>query len=152
MKEQDDRGTIETRSGTWEWTLKTYSRWPKSSPVSRRLGFQDPANGINTMSVRIEPEFGEFRAESVRLLSLGPLRRRFEDPAGDVWVAHPAGERTARDGESIQQVSLHSLEHGSKIIELPPGRTLGDLKNDEIANLASSDRIVPDPVRAQVPA
>lgn len=59
MSNQDERGTIRTRSGTWEWTLKTFSPWPKSSPVSRRLGFKDPANAVNTMAASLEPEIEE---------------------------------------------------------------------------------------------
>jgi hypothetical protein len=135
VSNQDDRGTIRTRSGTWEWTLKTFSPWPKSSPVSRRLGFKDPANVVNTMSVRLEAEVEVFSERSVRRLSLGPLSRRFEDCAGNVWIAHPVGERRAGAGEPVRQVSLRSLEHPSRIMDLPPGRTLGDLKSAELAEL-----------------
>lgn len=135
MNKQADRGTIKTRSGTWEWTLKTFTRWPKSSPVSQRIRFRDPANGINTMSVRIDSEVDEFRADSVQLLSLRPLSRRFQDSEGGVWVAHPVGDNANRVGNSARRVSLHSLEHPSKITDLPPGRTLGDAKNQELAAL-----------------
>ena len=135
MNEQVDHGTIKTRSGTWEWTLKTFTRWPKSSPVSQRIRFRDPANGINTMSVRIDPEVHEFRVDSVRHLSLRPLSRRFQDSEGGVWVAHPAGENGERVDNSARRVSLHSLQHPSKITDLPAGRTLGDAKNSELVEL-----------------
>jgi len=129
-----EQGTIETRSGTWEWQLKTFNSWPKSSPARRHLGFRDPANAVNTMSVRIEPEV-TFTENAVIRLSLGPRSRRFADRAGNVWVAHPAGERATRTGSSIRQISVHSLEHLSRSIDLPPGRTLGDLKNGELVRL-----------------
>ena len=129
-----EQGTIETRSGTWEWHLKTFNSWPKSSPVRRHLGFRDPSNAVNTMSVRVEPEV-TFTESSVLRLSLGPRSRRFADRSGNVWVAHPAGERATRTGGSIRQISVHSLEHLSKSIDLPPGRTLGDMKNGELLSL-----------------
>lgn len=140
MSEQDERGTIETRSGTWEWELKTFSSWPRGKPTARRLGFQDPADGINTMTVRLEPEGDEILSkQSVRRLSLAPRARRFEDRSGHVWIAHPAGDLPAGAGKPPRHVSLHSLERGSRIIELPPGRTLGDLKNKELVNLVYAE-------------
>jgi hypothetical protein len=129
-----DHGTIETRSGTWGWKLKTFSSWPRSSPTARVLGFEDPANPINTMSLRIEPE-DDFSEEGVARLSLTPLRRRFQDNSGSVWIAHPASEPGARRGKAVRKVSLHSLDHETKTTELPPGRTLGDLKNKELVSL-----------------
>lgn len=129
-----DHGTIKTRSGTWGWKLKTFSSWPKSSPTARVLGFEDPANPINTMSVRIEPE-EEFSEEDVERLSLVPLKRRFQDGSGNVWIAHPASEPGGRSEKSVRQVSLHSLDQESRTADLPPGRTLGDLKNKELVSL-----------------
>lgn len=133
MSDQE-QGTVRTRSGTWGWRLRTFSSWPKSAPTARLLGFEDPANPVNTMSVRIEPE-EDFSEEDVRRLSLVPVRRRFQDKSGNVWIAHPASQPVARSGETARQVSLHSLDHGSKTAVLPPGRTLGDLKNKELVSL-----------------
>jgi hypothetical protein len=53
-------------------------------------------------------------------------KRRFEDGSGEVWIAHP---------EPVGRVSLHSLAHGAKIVDLPPKRTLGDMKNEEMVAL-----------------
>ncbi len=135
MSDQDERGTIKTRSGTWEWELTTFRSWPKSDPTGKRLGFEDPANAVNTMSLRLEPDDEEFSEKRIRHLSLAPLRRRFEDGSGNVWIAHPVGEGRAKVSKSVLRVSLHSLERASKIADLPPGRTLGDLKNKELVNL-----------------
>lgn len=87
------------------------------------------------MSVKLEPEIEAFSENSVRRLSLGPLSRRFEDESGAVWIAHPVGESRTRAGKTVRRVSLHSLEHPSRVMDLPPGRTLGDLKNKELVNL-----------------
>lgn len=124
------RGTIETRSGTWEWEVRTFNPWPRSKPISRRLTFRDPVNGINTMSVRLEPEGEELCEEGVRRLSLAPRSRRFEDHSGEVWIAHPAGAK-----KPARRISLHNLERRSRVIDLPPGRTLGDLTNGELVSL-----------------
>lgn len=56
MSDQDGHGTIRTRSGTWEWEIKTFRSWPKSNVTDKRLRFADPANAVNTMSLRLEPD------------------------------------------------------------------------------------------------
>lgn len=135
MSDQDERGTIKTRSGTWDWELKTFRSWPKSNPTGMRLGFEDPANSVNTMSLRLDPDDAEFSEKCIRRLSLLPRKRRFEDDSGNVWIAHPVGEGRTEVGKSVVRISLHSLEQRSKMADLPPGRTLGDLKNKELVDL-----------------
>lgn len=135
MSDQDGHGTIRTRSGTWEWEIKTFRSWPKSNVTDKRLRFADPANAVNTMSLRLEPDEEDLSETSIRDLSLVPLRRRFEDDSGTVWIAHPVDKRRAKVGGSVSRVSLHSLEHRSKVVDLPPNRTLGDLENQELVDL-----------------
>ncbi len=135
MSDQDEQGTIKTRSGTWDWQLKTFRSWPKSNVTGKRLGFEDPANAVNTMSLTLEPDDESISEKTIKDLSLAPVRRRFQDNSGVVWIAHPIDAGRANDAKSICRVSLHSLEHGSKVVDLPPGRTLGDLKNKELADL-----------------
>lgn len=135
MSDQDVQGTIKTRSGTWEWELRSLRAWPKSDVTGKRLGFEDPANAVNAMSLELEPDSEELSEKSIRDLSLSPLRRRFEDSSGVVWIAHPVDGSRAKGAKSVSRVSLHSLEHGSKVVDLPPGRTLGDLKDKELIAL-----------------
>lgn len=131
----DESGTIKTRSGIWDWELKTFGSWPKSKPTGRRLGFKDPDDPVNTMSLSLEPEYEEFSEKSIQRVSLTPVTRRFADSSGDVWIARPLGERRARVPGEVLRVTLHNLKHGSKTVELPPGRVLGDLKNKELVDL-----------------
>jgi hypothetical protein len=87
------------------------------------------------MSVRLEPEGEELCEEGVRRLSLAPRSRRFEDHSGEVWIAHPAGKLPAGTKKPVRRISLHNLERRSRVIDLPPGRTLGDLTNGELVSL-----------------
>ncbi|MFO7587806.1 MAG: hypothetical protein R6X22_07000 [Gemmatimonadota bacterium] len=135
MSDEKERGTIETRSGTWEWEVKTVRSWPKSNATGRRLRFADPANAVNTMSLALEPDGGELAEGSIQDLSRTPHRRRFQDRSGTLWIAHPVNEGRTRGGEPVRRVSLHSLDHRPKVVDLPPGRTLGDLKNAELIEL-----------------
>lgn len=130
-----ERGTIKTRSGTWDWEIKTFRPWPRSKPLSRRLSFRDPVNEVNTMSVRLEPEGDELCEKKVLRLSLAPRSRRFEDRSGDVWIAHPAGKALAGARCPVRRISLHNLARRMRIVDLPPDRTLGDLTNKELVNL-----------------
>lgn len=41
MNDQDEQGTIETRSGNWEWEVRNLRPWPKSDVTGKRLGFKD---------------------------------------------------------------------------------------------------------------
>jgi hypothetical protein len=133
--EQAKQGTIETRSGTWDWEVRTLNSRSNRKPAGKRLGFEDPANAINTMAVTLEPDHELIKAKQVKRLSLAPRTRRFLGPEGVVWIAHPVGEGKNGDGKSVLQVSLHSLKHESRIVDLPPERTLGDLKSEELAEL-----------------
>lgn len=135
MGEKAKGGTIETRSGTWKWEVRTLDSRSRKKPAGKALGFEDPQNAINTMAVRLEPDHEKITAKSVRKLSLVPRTRRFRGPTGSVWIAHPAGERKNGGGEPVCLVSLHSLKHESRIVDLPPERTLGDLKDEELADL-----------------
>lgn len=135
MSDQNEQGTIKTRSGTWEWELTSLRAWPKSDVTGKRLGFEDPANAVNAMSLELEPDGEELSEKSIRDLSLAPLRRRFEDSSGAVWIAHPVDGSRGKGAKLVFRVSLHSLEHGSKVVDLPPGRTLGDLKDKELVAL-----------------
>jgi hypothetical protein len=123
---EDTQGTIKTRSGTWDWRLRELRSWPKSDVTGKRLGFQDPSNAVNRMSLEIELDVDDLSENMIQRLSLVPLKRRFEDGSGEVWIAHP---------EPVGRVSLHSLAHGAKIVDLPPKRTLGDMKNEEMVAL-----------------
>ena len=87
------------------------------------------------LCAELEPDGEELSEKSIRDLSLSPLRRRFEDSSGVVWIAHPVEGGRAKGAKSVFRVSLHSLEHGSKVVDLPPGRTLGDLKDKELVAL-----------------
>ena len=140
MSEQNKQGTIKTRSGTWDWKLTSLRSWPKSDVTGKRLGFEDPANAVHAMSLHLEPDDEELSEKSIRDLSLVPLKRRFQDGSGTVWIAHPVedGGRGIAT-KSVLRVSLHSLEHGSKVVDLPPGRTLGDLKEKELVALVEID-------------
>jgi hypothetical protein len=138
--EQADQGTIETRSGTWAWKVRTLNSRSNRKPAGKALGFEDPANAINTMSVTLEPDHEQIKAKLVEQLSLAPRTRRFRGPSGMVWIAHPAGEAKNGDGKPVRQVSLHNLERDSRVVDLPPDRTLGDLKSDELAELVRLDR------------
>ena len=140
MSEQANQGTIETRSGTWEWTVRTLNSRSNRKPAGKALGFEDPANAINTMAVTLDPDHEQIKAQLVEQLSLAPRTRRFRGRSGKVWIAHPAGEGKNDDGERVHRVSLHSLEHESRVVDLPPDRTLGDLKSEELADLVRLDR------------
>lgn len=133
--DEKERGTIETRSGTWEWEVKTFRSWPKSNALGRRLRFEDPANAVNTMSLPLEPEGDDLAEAAIQDLSRSPHRRRFQGEDGALWIAHPVSVGHPRGVEMRRRVTLHSLEHGSKVVDLPPGRTLGDMKNEELAEL-----------------
>ena len=135
MALEENEGTIKTRSGTWNWKLRELRSWPKSDVTGKRLGFQDPANAVNRMSLELEMELEDLSETVIEQLSLVPRKRRFEDGSGEVWIAHPVEDTPTRSDEPIGRVSLHSLEHGVKIVELPPKRTLGDLKNAELVAL-----------------
>ena len=134
---EDARGTISTRSGTWKWQVTERRGWPKSDVKGRRLGFEDPSNAVNRMSLELEidVDLDDLSEEAILRFSLVPLKRRFEDSTGAVWIARPVeNDHTHRD-ESVGRVLLHSLVHGSRNVDLPPNRTLGDMKNDELLAL-----------------
>lgn len=139
MSEQNKQGTIKTRSGTWDWKLTSLRSWPKSDVTGKRLGFEDPTNAVHAMSLHLEPDDEELSEKSIRDLSLAPLKRRFQDGSGTVWIAHPVDRAQTIATESVVRVSLHSLEHGSRTVDLPPGRTLGDLKEKELLALVKVD-------------
>ena len=129
-------GTIKTRSGTWDWRVKELRSWPKSDVTGKRLGFEDPSNTVNRMSLELDPELEEELSETlIGRLSLTPLKRRFEDAEGGVWIARPVEPAESYPAETGGRVSLHNLVRGSKIVNLPPDRTLGDLSNDELLAL-----------------
>ena len=128
-------GTIKTRSGTWDWKLRELRTWPKSDVTGKRLGFQDPENTVNRMSLELETELEDLSEEEIERLSLLPRKRRFEDGSGEVWIAHPVEKTPTRSEEPLGRVSLHSLTHGAKVVDLPPKRTLGDMKNEELVAL-----------------
>lgn len=135
MSEHGEKGTIKTRSGTWNWELTSLRAWPKSDVTGKRLGFEDPDNAVNRMSLELEPDDAEITEKEILELSLVPRKRRFEDKSGTVWIAHPVEEPRPKGDKSAGKVSLHSLGHDSKVVELPPGRKLGDMKNEELAAL-----------------
>ena len=132
---KDAEGTIQTRSGTWDWRVKELRTWPKSDVTGKRLRFEDPSNTVNRMSLELDPELEELSEQIVGRLSLVPLKRRFEDATGDVWIAHPVDNGETYRDDLVGRVSLHNLVHGSRIVDLPPDRTLGDMKNEELAAL-----------------
>jgi hypothetical protein len=132
---EENEGTIKTRSGTWDWKLRELRSWPKSDVTGKRLGFQDPSNAVNRMSLELEMEMEDLSETVIEQLSLVPRKRRFEDSNGEVWIAHPVEDSPTRSEVPIGRVSLHSLAHGVKIVDLPPKRTLGDMKNAELVAL-----------------
>jgi hypothetical protein len=132
---EEKQGTIKTRSGTWDWQLRELRSWPKSDVTGKRLGFQDPANAVNRMTIELEMELDEITEELIEELSLVPRKRRFEDGNGEVWIAHPVDDGPTRAGDPVGKVSLHNLTQGVKVVELPAKRTLGDLKNAELVSL-----------------
>lgn len=132
---EEREGTIKTRSGTWDWRLRELRKWPKSDVTGKRLGFQDPSNAVNRMSLELELEMDDLSEKVIERLSRAPRKRRFEDAAGEVWIAHPVDDGLGDLQESGGRVSLHNLTHGAKIVDLPPDRTLGDLKNEELVAL-----------------
>lgn len=131
----DAKGTIKTRSGTWDWRVKELRSWPKSDVTGKRLGFEDPSNTVNRMSLELDPELEELSDTLVGRLSLTPLKRRFEDADGGVWIARPVEPEESYAADMAGRVSLHNLVRGSKIVDLPPDRTLGDLSNEELLAL-----------------
>jgi hypothetical protein len=135
MSSEDTKGTIKTRSGTWVWTVRELRAWPKSDVTGKRLGFQDPSNAINQMSLELEMDVDDLSEKVIQSLSLVPLKRRFEDGSGEVWIAHPVDNGDTHREEPVGRVSLHNLAHGSKMVHLPPKRTLGDMKNEELIAL-----------------
>ncbi|MDP2483557.1 MAG: hypothetical protein Q8W45_09760 [Candidatus Palauibacterales bacterium] len=132
MELEDAQGIIETRSGTWEWKVTVRRGWPKSVVTGKRLRFKDPVNEVNRMSLELEMEIEDLSEEAVRRLSLLPLKRRFEDDSGAVWIAHPVEDDPALRDESAGRISLHNLVRGTWNVDLPVGRTLGDMKNEEL--------------------
>jgi hypothetical protein len=134
---EDAQGTISTRSGTWKWQVTERRGWPKSDVKGRRLGFEDPSNAVNRMSLELEidVDLEELSEEAILRFSLVPLKRRFEDSAGAVWIARPVENEHKHRDESVGRVLLHSLVHGYRNVDLPPDRTLGDMKNDELLAL-----------------
>ena len=132
---EENEGTIKTRSGTWDWKLRELRSWPKSDVTGKRLGFQDPSNAVNRMSLELEMEMEDLSETVIEQLSLVPRKRRFEDSNGEVWIAHPVEDSPTRSEVPVSRVSLHSLAHGVKIVDLPPKRTLGDMKNAELVAL-----------------
>lgn len=132
---KDAQGTIKTRSGTWDWRVKELRTWPKSDVTGKRLRFEDPSNAVNRMSLELDPELAELSETIVGRLSLAPLKRRFEDSTGGVWIAHPVDNGDTYRDDAVGRVSLHNLVHGSRIVDLPPDRTLGDMKNEELVAL-----------------
>lgn len=135
MGPDETQGTIKTRSGTWDWKLRELRSWPKSDVTGKRLGFQDPANAVNRMSLELEMELEDLSVQVIEQLSLAPRKRRFEDSDGEVWIAHPVDDSPGRAEEPVGRVSLHNLTHGVKVVDLPPKRTLGDMKNEELLAL-----------------
>jgi hypothetical protein len=125
------RGTIETRSGTWEWEVSWFRSKSKTNGQGGVLELADPDDELNVMTVLIDPD-GEFSEEAVRDLSLAPRKRRFEDEDGNLWIAHPVDRRSRK---APPRISLHNLENGSRVVELPPQRTLGDLRHEELVEL-----------------
>jgi len=132
---EDREGTIRTRSGTWDWRLRELRKWPKSDVTGKRLGFQDPANGVNRMSLELELELDDLSEKVIERLSLAPGKRRFEDDAGEVWIAHPVDDGSGEAQEAGGRVTLHNLTRGARVVDLPPDRTLGDMKNEELVAL-----------------
>ena len=135
MDKEEKKGTIKTRSGTWDWQVRELRTWPKSDVTGKRLGFQDPSNPLNRMSLELEIEVEDLTEKEIQRLSLVPLKRRFGDGTGEVWIAHPVGKEGTNGGDRVVRVSLHSLTHGAKIVDLPSKRTLGDMKNEELVAL-----------------
>jgi hypothetical protein len=132
---EEKEGTIKTRSGTWDWKLRELRSWPKSDVTGKRLGFQDPSNAVNRMSLELEMELDDLTEQVIEELSLAPRKRRFEDGAGEVWIAHPVEGSPTRSEPPVGRASLHNLTHGVKVVDLPPKRTLGDMKNAELVAL-----------------
>ena len=135
MGTEENTGTIKTRSGTWNWQLRELRKWPKSDVTGKRLGFRDPANEINRMSVELELEVETLSEAEIKRLSRVPLKRRFEAENGEVWIAHPVEGGSGQSKDAVERVSLQSLGHRARIVDLPPKRTLGDMKNEELAAL-----------------
>jgi len=73
VSDQNQQGIIKTRSGTWQWELTSLRAWPKSDVTGKRLGFEDPANALNAMSLELEPDGDELSEKSIRHLSLALL-------------------------------------------------------------------------------
>jgi hypothetical protein len=132
---EETQGTIKTRSGTWDWKLRELRSWPKSDVTGKRLGFQDPSNAVNRMSVELEMELEDVTEEVIEELSRVPRKRRFQDGSGEVWIAHPVDDGLDHPDGTGGQVSLHNLEKGVKVVDLPAKRTLGDMKNEELVAL-----------------
>ena len=135
MAMEDREGTIRTRSGTWIWKLRELRSWPKSDVTGRRLGFHDPSNEINLMSLEVELDGDDLSEQEIKRLSRVPRKRRFEDGSGEVWIAHPVETDPPLSKNAVGRVSLHSLAHPARIVDLPPKRTLGDMKNEELVAL-----------------
>jgi hypothetical protein len=135
MDLEDAQGTIKTRSGTWDWQVTQLRAWRKSEVPAKRIGFKDPCNAVNRMSLQFEMDVDELSEEVIQRLSLVPLKRRFEDGTGEVWIAHPVDQSDTPRDELVGRVSLHNLVHGFKLVDLAPERTLGDMKNDELVAL-----------------
>ena len=132
---EETQGTIKTRSGTWDWKLRELRSWPKSDVTGKRLGFQDPSNAVNRMSLELEMELEDLTEKVIEELSLAPRKRRFEDGSGEVWIAHPVDDGLVHPDGTGGKVSLHNLEKGVKVVDLPAKRTLGDMKNEELVAL-----------------
>jgi hypothetical protein len=135
MTLEETQGTIKTRSGTWDWKLRELRSWPKSDVTGKRLGYQDPSNAVNRMSVELEMELEDLTEKVIEGLSLAPRKRRFEDGSGEVWIAHPVDDGLDNPSGTGGRISLHNLVQGVRVVDLPAKRTLGDMKNEELVAL-----------------
>jgi hypothetical protein len=88
-----------------------------------------------SLELDIDLDVEDLSEEAILRFSLVPLKRRFEDGSGAVWIARPVENDHTHMDESVGRVLLHSLVHGSRNVDLPRHRTLGDMKNEELVAL-----------------
>ncbi len=132
------KGAIEIRSGPWKWSLTEIRPWATSPVTARRLEYEDAANAINRMSHKLALDWDDYSEEAIKCLAKEPTRRRFEDDSGSIWIVYPLRQRLTMSTEPARRVSLRSLGQRSRVADLPRGRSLGDLRHQELIALVEA--------------
>lgn len=136
-------GQIEIRSGRWNWHLSDYTEPATGETAIRVLHYVRPEDGEDTMEVEL-PSDWDFDASEVAALAVAPTRRKLVDSDGIEWTLEhqerpPIAIAVDRNLDHLpDQVRLVSKYHETRVIDLPEGKRLGELKRNEILALLKS--------------